>query len=905
MTSILININLDDDFTSALDGIIVSANLVVFAMEHMQDVMSAGIATDSFAGARDEMVQTAEEIQKLETEMSNLSSLPRIPQMDSGPSQPINTNLPAVIVPQVENPSIMLPVIQPNAPPAPVKVPIKWQTERLEVFSGSGIQRFQQEIESANAMMEQLVNTQGIIGGQARVMNIFPPEAFNSLDMLANRIDVIRNRIQQIGSNPLNLGSDTANAELEQLRSKLDMAIQQQRELDAAVSDLDVSGANEAYLNLSRTVGGIECYIRDNVNEQGQFNQVVEESKQKINGLMTAVKNTAAQFINKENLEKVLNLSDELVQFTIRLDMMNDGEQTTQELVNMVYAAAQDSRSSFGDMTNMVSMFEQNAGDSFGSSKETVAFAALLRKQMAASGVSAQDAANAESELAQALGSGVLQGDKLNSIFGQAPELIQHMADYMNMSIDQFQEMAAEGGISADVIKAAIFASADEINAKFEAMPMTWGQVWQSMKNTALIAFMPLLQRLNDIANSEAFQSFANGITTAMAVVSKVLLDIFNLFASIGGFIADNWSIIAPVIYGIAAALLVYNSTMGIGWLTTMKDIAAKGAHAIASAAETASILAMTLAQDGLNAALAACPIAWVIILIIALIAVIFAVCNAIAKMTGVANSGFGVMTGGVNVVIQFFKNLGLVLANVALGIWNAMGACATNLVIAFGNAIAGIQSCFYNLLSTALITIAKICETLNKLPFVEFDYSGIASAADDYTSKAQNAANSKSDYVNVGDAFREGFGKYDTFAEGWASDAFASGAEWGDGIADKIGSFHISDLLGVGKLPSVDDYASGFGEAMDASGLSGNMDDIAGDTGSIKDSLDCTQEDLKYLRDIAEQEAVNRFTIAEVKVEQTNHNNINSGMDLDGVVSGLTDAVGEAVDNITEGVHA
>ena len=225
-------------------------------------------------------------------------------------------------------------------------------------------------------------------------------------------------------------------------------------------------------------------------------------------------------------------------------------------------------------------------------------------------------------------------------------------------------------------------------------------------------------------------------------------------------------------------------------------------------------------------------------------------------------------------------------------------------MMTAFQNAIGSVQSWFYDLLSTALTVIAGICEALNKLPFVEFDYSGITSAADNYAAKAAEAAGNKGDYESVSGAFNKGFSTFNTFQDGWVSDAFASGAAWGDGVAEKIGDFSLSDVFGQTDIPNTDDYAFGFSDAIADSGLGGGIEDIAGDTGSIKDALDVTQEDLRYLRDIAEQEAVNRFTMADVTINQTNNNNVSSGMDLDGVVTGLTDAVNEAVDSITEGVH-
>lgn len=914
MSSIQTGIELNDQFSGVLNNIVNSVNLAVSAMYDMQQSMNADIDTSSIEGARDEINQATAAINAMNEALNNQTA-PDIapPVVDEGNQEPIPAPIDPIIPdPLVENPEPIRPEIQPNAPPEPVEVPIQWESDNLEVFTGTGIERFQQEVQSANSMLEQLSSTQDAIARQAYNTNLFPPESFQDLNRLAVRIDSVRDRIQQIENNPVNLGTDTANAELEQLRSQLNTAIQEQNELNQAMQNMDVSAANDAYLRLSQTVSGTERYIRDNVDEQGRFNQEIQEGTQQANELTNTIKNAVLAFVSIQSIGKALNISDELVQTTSRLNMMNDGLQSIQELVNMVYAAAQDARGSFSEMADVVARFGNNAGDAFGSSEEVVAFADLIQKQMTIAGASTQEASNAMLQLSQALGSGVLRGDELNSIFEQAPNLIQSIADYLDVPIGQIREMASEGELSADVVKAAIFASADEINAKFEEMPMTWGQIWQSMKNTAMIAFQPVLQRLNDIANSEAFQTFVNGAIEAMATLANVVLNIFELIGTVGGFIADNWSIISPIIYGVIGALAVYAAYLGIVKGIELASAAAKGVlavaefiHVAALAAQTGATISATAAQLGLNGAMYACPIVWIIMLIIALIAIIFAVCSAIAKLTGVANSGFGVITGGINVVIQFFKNLGLTVANIALGIGNAIAALGSNIMTAFHNAICSVQAWWYDLLSTCLSVIESICAALNKLPFVEFDYSGISNAADDYAAKAAEAAGNKEDYTSISDAFNDGFSTFDTFQDGWAADAFDAGASWGDGVADAVSNFSLSDVFGGTDIPNVDDYTSGFSDAIANSGVGDNLGSIADDTGAIKDNMDITQEDLKYLRDIAEQEAVNRYTVAEINIDQSGmQNNISSGDDIDGFMTKLTDSVNEAVDNMTEGVH-
>jgi tape measure domain-containing protein len=916
VSSIQTGIELNDQFSGVLNNIISSVNLAVSAMYDMQQSMNADIDTSSIEGARDEINQATAAIEAM-NQAASRQNAPDIapPVVDGGNQEPIPVPVDPVLPdPLVENPEPIRPEIQPNAPPdpEPVEIPVTWNTDGMDVFTGTGVERFQQEVQSANDMLNTLNTTQARISQTAQGMDILPDAAVQDMNTMQQRLSAIQQRIQQIENNPVNVGADNANAELEQLRMQLNQAIQEQNSLNQAMQNMDVSAANDAYLRLSQTVGNTERYIRDNVDEQGRFNQEVSAGTQQANELTNTIKRAVAAYISIQSVGKALNISDELVQTTSRLNMMNDGVQTTAELVNMVYAAAQDARGSFGQMADVVARFGNNAKDAFSSSEEVVAFADLIQKQMTIAGASTQEAANAELQLSQALGSGVLRGDELNSIFEQAPNLIQNIADYLDVPIGKIREMAADGELSADVVKAAIFSAADDINSKFNEMPMTWGQIWQSMQNTALIAFQPVLQRLNDLANSEAFQTFIQGAIEAMATLANILLNIFELVGTVGGFIADNWSVISPIIYGVIAALAVYAAYLGIVKGIEIASAAATAIHSVAMSAKigvmaalTGQTMAATAAQMGYNGALYACPVVWIIVLIIALIAVIMAVCSAIAKMTGIANSGFGVITGGVNVVIQFFKNLGLTVANIALGIGNAIAALASNMMTAFHNAICSVQSWFYNLLSTALSVIEGICAALNKLPFVEFDYSGISSAADDYAAKASEAAGNKEDYQSISDAFNEGFTTFDAFQDGWASDAFNAGAAWGDGVADKVSNFSLSDVFGQTDIPNVGDYTSGFSDAIANSGVGDGIGNIDDNTGKIKDSLDITEEDLKYLRDIAEQEAINRFTTAEINVDMSGmQNTVNSGDDIDGFMTKLTDSVNEAVDNMTEGVH-
>lgn len=877
MASISASVELYDRMSAPLMSIMNAMNMTISSMRDMQSTMGSDMDTSSLDAATQAANQAQAAIEAMNQAMNG----------GNGNQNPAPQQTPSE---------------SPTPSTEPVQVPVEWVTNDLDVFSNSGMDRFQQEVNATNQMLTTLSDRQNEIAQNAAGTDIFSDSAMQDINSMGQRIQAVQQRIQQIENNPVNFGTDTANAELEQLRSQLNQALQAQEDLNQAVQNMDVSAANAAYNQLSSTVANTERYIRDNADAQGNLNEQIQAGVQQSNELMNTVKRLAAAYLSIQTLSSVIGVSDELVSTTARLDQMNDGLQTTDELLKMVYISAQDARGSFGDMAAVVAKFGNNAKDAFSSSQEVVAFANLIQKQMTIAGASTQEASNAMLQLSQALGSGVLRGDELNSIFEQAPNLIQSIADYLDVPIGKIREMAQDGQLTADIVKAAIFASADDINAKFEQMPMTWGQVWTSFQNSALMAFQPVLNKINELANNDQFQAFVENAIGLLAQLAVYVLDFFNTLASIGAFISDNWSIIAPIVYGVIAALIAYAAISGI--VAAVNGVMALSAsvHAAAEAMQAGATFTATAAQYGLNAALMACPLTWIILLIIAVIAVIFAVCNAIAKMTGVANSGFGVITGGVNVVIQFFKNLGLTVANIALGIGNAIAALACNMMTAFHNAICSVQSWFYNLLSTALSVIEGICAALNKLPFVEFDYSGISSAADDYASKAAEAAGNKEDYKSIGDAFNEGMSTFDTFQGGWAADAFNAGASWGDGVADKVSGMFSMDNIdltgGVDTSMLSNDFAN------NAAQTAANTADTADSAGRIADSVDISKENLKYLRDIAETEAINRFTTAEIEVTMNNNNTVSSYMDIDGMVDHLSAGVLEAMEQAAEGVH-
>ena len=665
----------------------------------------------------------------------------------------------------------------------------------------------------------------------------------------------------------------------------------------------DTSAINNARQQLSAAVEQLS-HIGE---EQEDVTKKVQNTSSAMDGWISKIGAVVAAYASFATVKKVMDMSDELVSTNARLNVMNQSFEKvhksamdTEETLNLIYASAQDARSELGAMADVVARFGNNAGDAFSGTEEVVQFANLVQKQMTIAGASTDEASNAILQLSQALGSGVLRGDELNSIFEQAPNLIQGIADYLDVPIGKIREMAQDGQLTADVVKASVFAMADEIDAKFQDMPMTWGQVWTSMGNTAVMQFQPVLDKVNEIANNEQFMEMTNNLLAGLATVSVYLLNIMELAGAVASFFADNWSTIEPIVWGIVTALGAYIAALTI--YNAIKGITAgvEAVHNAVLAMETGTTFMATAAQYGFNAALLACPLTWIILLIMAAVVAIIAFANHIANAGGVATTWFGVICGWINVVIQFFKNLGLTVANIALGIWNSLGALCSNMVTAFSNAIANVQTFFYNLLSTALSVIAKIANALNALPFVEIDVSGLTSAADNYAAKAAEAQANKGEYQSVSDAFNKGMGTFDTFQNGWVNDAYSAGASFGDGISNKVSSMFDG---GSGGLPSAD-YSGMLGNGYDTSNLAGNVADTAGNTAKAADALNTTTEELKYLRDIAERDVVNRFTTASINVTQNNTNNVTGTNDIDGITDSLSSGIMAAIDKATEGVH-
>lgn len=855
MATIRTAIELQDNFTGVLERIIGSVGSGVAAMDNLHQTMGAAVDTSSIDTARNSLNQATAAAQALDSALQGTTA----PQWQSGGG--------------------------------------------VEMFNSTGVTRFEQEAQSANAMLNILNAKQREIAATAARTGILPDAAVTDIENLGGRLQNIQQRIQQIESNPLNIGSETVNNELERMRGQLDQAVHEQSVLNRAVSNMDVWTANNAYQRLSDTVENTERYIRDNVDEQGRFNRAISEGASNADNLTNTIKGAVAAYATVQTVGKALDLSDTLTSTAARLSMMNDGLQTTNDLQNMIYQSAERARGSYQATADAVSKLGTMAGDAFASSGEIVAFMEQVNKQFTIAGTSASGMDAAMLQLTQAMGSGVLRGEEYNSILEQAPNIIETIANYLDVPKGKLKEMAAEGVITADVIKAAMFAAADETNAKFEAMPKTFGQIATSFRNTALMAFQPVLSKLNAIANSASFQQFVSSVAAGAATIAEGLLMVVELLMSIFSVVSDNWPIISPIIYSIAAALALY---YGYLMLVRTAEIVGTGikaalalasyAHAAATGTEASATAAATAAQLGFNTALLACPITWIVLAVMALVALFFAAIAAVNKFAGTTLSALGIVSGAIAVAGAFIGNIFVAMINFTMDVfaalWNYIAAFANFFANVFNDPVASIARLFFDLADTILSLLEALAGAIDSL----FG-SNLAGAVSGWRGNLKGWVDST---YGRGEEVMAKVSAEDYHLQRFEySGAWDAGYNFGSGLGGAA-KFDPSSYLG-GILPGAG--ATDLGDQI--GGIGGGVNDIAGNTGAIKDALDITEEDLKYLRDIAEQEAINRFTTAEITIEQTNNNHIRGSMDLDGVVSKLTDAVNEAANIIEEGVHA
>ena len=629
-----------------------------------------------------------------------------------------------------------------------------------------------------------------------------------------------------------------------------------------AVDTAAIREAREEWAKAGTAFDTIEENIRNANNEQQNFNNSIRGGSNSANGLLSIIKKVAIAAGGIAGINKVLNISDELASTKARLNLLVDDGGSVEALEQKIMASAQRSRSAYFDTASAVAKLGLNAGNAFGGNMDQViAFMEQVNKQFVIGGATAQEQSNAMIQLTQAMAAGALRGEELNSILDGAPGIARAIEKYMGIAEGSIKTVAQEGKVTAEVVKNAMFAMADETNAKFDSMPKTWAQIWVDMKNQALSMFAPILTKINQIGNSTKFQKVTTGLINGLATVANVASSALDILIAIASVFVDNWGIIQPLVLGIAAAMLLYN-----GYLIANNEMSA--------------------------ADLAMYALTWILLIIIAVIAAIYMIVAAINKLTGSTISATGIICGVVAVAGAFVLNCAIGVLNAIIqAIWTIFVAPFLGIVEwilnvcnggfnSFGDAVA-------NLIGQIIgwfLNLGKVVTTIIDAIFGTDWTSGLESLQSAVTSwgKNENAITLDKNAPTID--YRATY-----------SGAWDAGYDFGQGIDDKIGG--MFDASGLDSMGAFD-----LSNTLD--GIYGNTGDTAANTAATADALDIAEEDLAYLRDIAEREAINRFTTAEIKVEQHNENHISKDADLDGIMDAWANDFAEKLEVSEEGVH-
>lgn len=581
---------------------------------------------------------------------------------------------------------------------------------------------------------------------------------------------------------------------------------------------------------------------REELARMGAQLEEVENQTRRTGGAAESMKSkfmhAAAAVGAALSIKNIIGLADAMTQTEARLNLITGDLEKTAALQDQIMASANRSRASYQSTADAVAKMGIMAKDAFNNTDELVVFTELINKQFTIAGASVAGQEAAMMQLTQAMASGVLRGEELNSIFEQAPTIIQTIADHLGVSVGEIRAMAAEGQITAQVVKDAMLSSADEINAQFSAMPYTFSQVWTMMQNILLEAFGPLIQVIGAGAQ----------------------------------WIYENWAAIEPVLVGVATAVAILTAAYLVHTAATWLQVEANRA------------LIISLLSN---------PILWIAVAIGILVGMIYKWIQSVGGLRNAWNLCTLALIVGWNAVkLAFFVGVYWVMDLVAkLQLcWQKAGVAIANFM---GNMKVSVLTILQNMINGAIDLINKFIGLLNKLPGVNIE------AIEHVTFAATAAAENEAAKA----ARAEELANF----EAELAAAKAGRDAHIDSLKTELNS-SVSALQSANAQMKAEAAANNAAEQMALDGIGQDLSGPGGikdSAGSAAASLKETTEDLKYMRDLAEQEAINRFTTAEVKIDMSGMTNrIDSDMDLDGVLNTLTEGFAEALEVAAEGVH-
>ena len=664
---------------------------------------------------------------------------------------------------------------------------------------------------------------------------------------------------------------------------------------DAAMTKM--LGASRAADGLSDAIGKTGKKSKESAPKTKSYGDGLENMGRKAERANGKLRTLIGTMASLAALKGGMGATDTYTNTSARLSMITSSPEEQTALKGDIFAAARRSRGDYTDMANAVAKMKMLAGDTFGTNQEAVGFTELLNKSLKVSGAGQAEQNSAFLQLTQAMAAGKLQGDEFRSVMENAPMVANAISQYMGVSKGELKELSSDGVITADIIKNAMFQAADDINGKFDSMPRTFADVWTGIKNTGIQAFGRIMTRVNEMLNSDIGQSVIGNLTGAIYLAA----DAADLFLGGLELIAENMDLIAPIAGGLVAAFVAYNTVLAVTNGLELASATAKGIHAAATnvqaaatAMQSGATFMATVQQYGFNAALAACPITWIVGGLILITSLFYAGVAAVNHFAGTSISATGMIVGALFAAGALIGNLFIGGYNFLVGIWIDV----TNLFISFAEFFA-------NFLNNPVLAIMNMIADLAN--FVMGVLSSLAKAIDTvFGSNLSSMVNSWSDSVND---FKDGISKDSMISyeridktklqfDGISyKDAYNKGYGLGKTFGDKASGL----LSGFGSKDGIGGSEIDFSQLATA----GNPAVIkgTGKGGAVK--VETEKEDIEWMRKLAERDYVARIaqnTLApNIRVEFSGP--ITKEADTDSVMSHVVEELREIIETAPEGV--
>lgn len=664
-----------------------------------------------------------------------------------------------------------------------------------------------------------------------------------------------------------------------------------QREFGAA--QRAVQQANDSLITFTNT-------LRNASNPGGGVNNLnnsLQQSSSTMDTLISQAKTLVATYMGFQGISKLVQAGDAYIGSTAQLDLMlkmNESEKTSAQLQTQIYEASQRSLGNYREMSKQVGKLGLLASKAFdGNTDEMIAFTELLNKQFSLSGATPWEKSAASYQLTQAMASGRLQGDEFRSIIENAPMLAQTIQEFMGLSGEAFKKASKDGQITADVIKNALFSVAKETNEMFNKMPLRFSELWTQIINKIDRGLEPVYRKLRDIWNSKDFQTFLDTTVNGLVGLSNVALKALEAISWIGARLYEYWEFVVPVVLTAAGAFAWYLATVAGGYAMAIgmgiKNVAVNWA-------QTASTIAATYAQHGLNAALAACPLTWIVYGIMAIVAVVYLAIAAINKFAGTSISATGVIVGAITTAVAFIWNL---LIGIGEFIWGLL-QLNINRFAMFGNFLANVfqnpVSSIINLFKDMGMQILNIIGAIANAIDAVFG-SNLGDSVTGWKSGLNRMATSAVEKYASDENYEKKFGTFDKSLQemGLATrlnygTSYKTGYDWG-----KAGMDSIKDVFRVGdKMFNVDQAFNNLDfKNMEELAKEGNKN-----TKKLADKgINLNDEDIELLKQYARISFVNRFTTMTPQVTAT-FGDVHETADVNGIIDQIKKSVQDALES-------